>query len=330
MSDFFDKLYSNEQLKEYIKFKVSDNSLPHALIFEGGHGSGKTTVALMTAALLEPEYADKILRLATPDVTLHEPTDGKKSIGIALIRDIKTAAYIKPQELSKRIFIIRQAQVMTAEAQNALLKILEEPPQNVYFFLLCENTSLLLPTVRSRAPTLKMSVLEDDELASYMVQTNARAAELSLSSPDEYRMLIRSCDGSIGIAIEKFASSPQSGEATRTQVSELIAFLCDGKKDKTLLFFTKNKFTREALGELLLMLSNALRDMLKTKYGELKSTLFFTSFEEAENLAIDFPRSTLMKLYDASEALRERLNINVNADAYCVYCADVLFDAVRK
>ncbi len=330
MPIFFDKLYSNEQLKAYIDFKISDNSLPHALIFEGAYGSGKTTLALMTAQMLEPEYASKIARLATPDVTLHEPSDGKKSIGVALIREIKTAAYIKPQELGKRIFIIRQAQAMTAEAQNALLKILEEPPKNVYFFLLCENASLLLPTVRSRAPVLKMSVLEDDELANYIANSNAKAADMQASSPDAYRMLIRSCNGSIGAAIDKFTLSDNDAENTRVRVEELIKFLCEGKKDKTLLFFVKNKFTREGLGEFLLMLSNALRDMLKIKYGELKNSLFFVSYEETENYSIEFPRSTLMKLYDTSEALRERLSVNVNIDAYCVYCADMLSSTVRK
>ena len=80
MAELFDGLYGNEQLKTYISAKISDGMLPHALIIEGPQGSGKTTVALMTAASLAPDFADKVKKLATPDVTLHEPTDGKKSI----------------------------------------------------------------------------------------------------------------------------------------------------------------------------------------------------------------------------------------------------------
>ncbi len=330
MTDIFDSLYSNEQLKMYIQLKISDNSLPHALIFEGVKGSGKTTVALMTAQALEPEYAAKISKLATPDVTLHEPTDGKKSIGVALIRDIKTAAYIKPQELSVRVFIIRQSQTMTPEAQNALLKILEEPPKNVYFFLLCDNASILLPTVRSRAPVLKMSVLGDDELAQYMVSTSKKAEVMQKNAPDDYRMLIRSCAGSIGAAIEKLGTPSADSERLREQTLELITLLSQGKKDKTLLFFVKTKFTREALDALLLMLSCAMRDMLKLKYGELSYTLYFVSYDKAENLSADFARAALMNIYSASESLRQKLAVNVNIDAYCVRCADVLSDAARK
>jgi len=129
-------MVGNEQLINYLSSAIDDNCLPHALIFEGPEGSGKTTVALSVSAALDPQYADKIKRLQSPDVTLHAPEENKKSIGIAMIRDLKAKAFIKPQELAVRVFIIDCASAMTDEAQNALLKILEEPPSNVYFMLL--------------------------------------------------------------------------------------------------------------------------------------------------------------------------------------------------
>ncbi len=330
MTDFFDTLYSNEQLKSYIALKVSENALPHAIIFEGARGSGKLSIAKMTAQSLSPEYAEKIGRLATPDVTLHQPEDGKKSIGVGTVREIREAAYIKPQELNIRVFIIRYAHLMTTEAQNALLKILEEPPKNVYFFLLCENASLLLPTVRSRAPVLKTSVISDDELADYMAQSNKQASDMQKSSPDEYKMLIRSCSGSIGIATERLGAPSDDSERLSSQTLELVTLLSGGKRDKALLFFIKNKFTRESLSSLLLMFSCAMRDMLKIKYGEPDNFLYFVSCEEAENLSAAFTRLTLMNLYTASEQLRDKLSVNVNIDAYRVLCADVLSDTARK
>ena len=57
MTDFFDGLYANDQLKTYIQMKISDGALPHALIFEGPLGSGKTTATIMTVQSLDPEYA---------------------------------------------------------------------------------------------------------------------------------------------------------------------------------------------------------------------------------------------------------------------------------
>jgi DNA polymerase-3 subunit delta' len=330
MTDFFDELYGNEQLKAYIQMKISDGALPHALIFEGSKGSGKTTAAIMTVQSLDPEYSAKIGKLATPDVTVHEPTDGKKSIGVSLIRDIRTAAFIKPQELSVRVFIIRQAHTMTTEAQNALLKILEEPPKGVFFFLLCENASLLLPTVRSRAPVIKMSVVSDNELAEYMVSTSKKAEIMQKNSPEDFLMLIRSCGGSIGCAIERIGSPSSDAQRQRNRVSELLTLLSEGKRDKILLFFIKSKMSREELSEILLMFCYALRDMLKLKYGELGQSLYFTSSEEAENFSAGFARSTLMTLYTVANELCGKLTVNVNVDAFCVRFADALTDAARK
>jgi DNA polymerase-3 subunit delta' len=329
MSDFFGELYGNEQLKTYIRSKISDGALPHALIFEGVDGSGKLTVATMTAQALEPKFADKIGRRQSPDVTVHELTDGKKSIGVSLIRDIRAAAFITPQELSVRIFIIRQAETMTVEAQNALLKILEEPPAGVYFFLLCANSSLMLPTVRSRAPVLKMSVLSDTELAEYLISVNKKAAVMSQNDRDAFMMTVRSCGGSIGAALTRIGSSDGQGEALRTKASELIDLLKNGKRDKIVLFFVKNKFRRDELDSVLLFISCAMRDMLKVKYGSLADTLYFPSVPQAEELSSEFARSTLMNIYTETESLRGKLGVNLNVDAFCVQCADILSDAAR-
>ena len=328
--DQLDKLYGNDQLKLYIRSKISDGTLPHALIFEGAEGSGRSTLATLTAMALSPQFADKIERGQSPDVTVCEPAEGKKSIGVATVRDIREAAFIMPQELNVRIFIIRSAHLMTTEAQNALLKILEEPPAGVYFFLLCDNSSLLLPTVRSRAPVLKMSVLSDEELAEYIIGINQRAEAMSKSSPEAFSMLIRSCGGSVGCAISRLGEGNGAGEKLRDMTAELIHLIEDTKTDGILLFFVKNKLKREELSTVLLYLSCAMRDMLKLKYGSLADTAFFASVEAAEEQAASFARSTLMAVYTCSEELREKLSVNVNADAFSVRCADVLSEAARK
>ena len=330
MVEDFDSLIGNGQLKEYIRSKISDRALPHALILEGAEGSGKLTVALLSAAMLDPQYSDKIKKLITPDVTVYEPQDGKKSIGVSLIRDIRGEAFIKPQELSVRVFIIRKAHLMTVEAQNALLKILEEPPSGVYFFLLCENASALLPTVRSRAPVLKMSVLSDEELTQYVIGVSKKAETMQKNSPEDFRMLIRSCGGAIGCAIEKLGSPSASADKIRQKVFELLPLLKSSRADLILLFFIQGKFQRDELDPLLLNLSGAMRDMLKLKYGELENALFFTSVSEAEEQAAEFARSTLMNVYEESERLRAILTVNVNTDAFSVRIADVLSDAAKK
>lgn len=330
MADIIDSLYGNSQLKTYLSGRISDSSLPHALIFEGPEGSGKLTVALMTAALLCPEYADKIRERLSLDVTVHEVESGKKSIGVALIREIRENAYIKPQELPMRVFIIRGAQLMTTEAQNALLKIFEEPPKGVYFFLLTENASALLPTVRSRAPVLRMSVFEDEELKSYVISVNKKAETMAKNAPENLDMLIRACSGSIGQAEMRLGTPSADTEKLRERTAELIRLLSEGKRDGILLFFVKNKLDRSELDALLLNTAFAIRDMLKTKYGTPRTLLYFTSLAENEDASAEFARLTLINLYTEIESLRAKLAVNVNAEAFSVRIADALSEALGK
>jgi DNA polymerase-3 subunit delta' len=118
----------------------------------------------MLAAALEPDFSDKILSGGCVDVTTYALPEDRKSIGIATIRELKYKTQILPQELSSNIFIVRDAHTMTPEAQNSLLKVLEEPPAGVYIFLLCDTAAALLPTVRSRAPSLRMQIFTVSDL----------------------------------------------------------------------------------------------------------------------------------------------------------------------
>ena len=73
-----------------------------------------------------------------------------------------------------------------------------------------------------------------------------------------------------------------------------------------------------------------MRDMLKTKYGTPQTLLYFTSVTDAEEMAAEFARMTIINLYTTIEELRKALNVNVNADAFAVRIADALIDALEK
>ena len=324
----FEGLYGNEQLKRYLISGIRDSKLPHALIFDGAKGCGKKTAAIYTAAALEPEFSDKIKRMICPDVTLHAPEEGKRSIGISLIRAVREAAYITPQELMVRIFIISEAQTMTAEAQNALLKILEEPPAGVYFFLLCENASALLATVRSRAPVLRMQIFDDEELSKYVILRDEKAKKLSESDPEAFGELIRASEGTTGNALELLCSSRDSRKL-HEKTSELIALLSGAGKAEIAMFFITGNFTRDELDELILFLSLAVRDMLTVKYGISTEMLFFPRCDEAVNASAEFARETLTQIYSCAEKMRGNLLVNVNPQLFSLKCADMLSEAVK-
>ena len=138
---FSENLAGNGPLKLYLENQLEAGRLPHALIFEGPEGSGKHTAARLTSEALakknsEPRLAEKIRNGVSPDVLTFGLTGERKSIGVDTVRAIKEEAYLSPNELDFKAFILEDAQLMTPAAQNALLKLLEEPPANVYFLIL--------------------------------------------------------------------------------------------------------------------------------------------------------------------------------------------------
>ncbi len=151
----------NDAAKAALAARVDSGSLPHALLLEGPIGSGRRTVArlIAAAAVCRSEHdrpcgqcpaCHKALQGIHPDITELGGSEGSNSFHIDVVRTLREDAYILPNEAPVRVFILCDAQAMTNQAQNALLKLLEEPPAHVRLILTCENRSQLLETVRSR------------------------------------------------------------------------------------------------------------------------------------------------------------------------------------
>lgn len=162
----------------------------HTYIIEGSVGSGRGEYVRRFAADLcsNPEHARKIM--ASTAVDVHEfalPKD-KKSLGVDIVREISKIVLLRPVELDFIVIIIRNADSLTVAAQNAALKLLEEPPQAVYFFLLCEGTDALLPTVRSRAAVLRMQ-REAETAPSTNVPTDCPLFAENLNAADLLRYI---------------------------------------------------------------------------------------------------------------------------------------------
>lgn len=98
-----------------------------------------------------------------PDVIRVSVPDGKREINVEQIRQVRAAAYIRPNEARRKVFILDPAQAMNDNAQNALLKVLEDGPAYLTFLLLAEDSQQLLPTVRSRCETLSLVAQEGED-----------------------------------------------------------------------------------------------------------------------------------------------------------------------
>ena len=167
----FEALLGNERLKENLTGSLRRGHISHFYLISGPAGSGKHTLAklLASAILCDKENAPcgfcstcrKISDGNHPDfITVTDPEH--KNIAVKIVREIREDVFIRPNESDHKIYLF--AQDLGIEGQNALLKVLEEPPKYGVFLLLTDNPEKILPTVRSRCTELNLHGLNADTL----------------------------------------------------------------------------------------------------------------------------------------------------------------------
>lgn len=166
-----DALLGNERLMAGLRAAAASDKLSHCYLIAGPAGSGKRTLARWLCAAMECsaeagrpcgscQQCRKVLGGVHPDlITVDEP--GKKTVTVDRIRKARADVYIKPNEGRRKIYLIPRAMDMNTAAQNALLKVIEEPPGYAAFLLLTEAAEKLLPTIRSRAVPLRLAPLSE-------------------------------------------------------------------------------------------------------------------------------------------------------------------------
>jgi DNA polymerase-3 subunit delta' len=211
----FRDVIGHRRLLDLLARAVARESLPPSLILSGPDGIGKRLVAVAAAQALNctnrgwaPDAGSssgpidacgtcssclRIARGTHPDVVIVEPGDNG-NIRIEQIREVIDQAAYRPFEGTRRVVIIDEADALMPQAQNALLKTLEEPPSSSVFILVTSRPDALLPTVVSRCPKLRFRPLDAGDVAAAMM-TRGR-------SEKEARAVAALADGSIGRALE--------------------------------------------------------------------------------------------------------------------------------
>ncbi len=203
----FDGFLGNGLLKEQFSALFAAGRLPHALILEGAPGSGKGTLARILAQALvcrgEAEKpcgqcapCQKVVGGFHPDVTEVSGGSAARSFHIDEVRKWRSDANLRPNEAECKVYIFKSVENMSDGAGNALLKVLEEPPGHVYFFLTCVSSAALLSTILSRAPVFKMGEVEEREALALLRELFPETEEADL------RRVAALSDGNLGRMIE--------------------------------------------------------------------------------------------------------------------------------
>ena len=164
MSTTFSENSGNPQTVQSITGLLQQGRMPAAIILEGPAHSGRKTLARFIAAGLlceekipcgECNSCRKVFYTGHPDVTYLEPEKKKANISVEQIRAVRADAFVLPVEGKVKVFILSGS--MNVAAQNALLKVLEEPPAGVYFIIICQHRNDLLETVLSRGTAFSLN-----------------------------------------------------------------------------------------------------------------------------------------------------------------------------
>lgn len=195
----FEGISGNERVRRQLELLEQSGRMPHALVLEGADESAREELArhlarwaVCLSAGEKPcgtcPACRKALSGNHPDIFVAQGGSGPKSFHVDAIRAIRADAYIRPNEAPRKVYLLLGADAMTAQAQNALLKFLEEPPGQVLFVITCASASSLLETVRSRSQIL---TLEDgkEETEETPAADLAKKIAASITAQREYELL---------------------------------------------------------------------------------------------------------------------------------------------
>ena len=326
----WNKIYGNETLKKTLISDIEGNVLGHAFIIEGPIGSGKLTVARTVVATLAncPSRTEQIMNGICTDVSETDVPEGKKQIGVDAIRQIRSSSVIKAGDLDIKAYIIKNSDRMTDQAQNALLKILEEPTSGVYFFLLTTNAHALLPTVRSRAPVVRTEVFDCDSLKSYALSAFPAASQLEKRDPEAFDRLLHRASGTIGGMVEELFSVSGGVVDSQTLVSQLLGKLKANDRIAVSSMIDSMCQSREETVKFVNMLRCILRDTMVVKSRADADTLI-ADRKDVEELAKRSSVSKILSLEQKFENIVHDLDFNPNISNVRLSVLRLLWEHLR-
>ncbi len=311
----FDDLIDQNPPVQILNTLVSRGSLPHALLFSGGTGVGKRQAALALAMTLNCESekrpcgvcrpCKKIKAASHPDII--EETPAGKPIKISRIRDIIQILSKKPNEAKNRVIIINDADLMTPEGGNALLKVLEEPPDRSYFILLTTQKGSMLKTIVSRCQTLYFQPVSKSAILSQL----HRHGDIS---EEKAEMIAQIADGNLSLALKMASQEDLDPTILSGGRIDLLKSLVSLKECSTgyLLSMARDLFkNKDRIAGLLTLMKTCLRDLIVIQLAPEK-VINRDLTETLAHLCESQPIDTLLKRIDLIHTAERAIQSNAN------------------
>ncbi len=315
MANFRD-IIGQQQVKNHLQNAIKQNNISHAYIICGEAGTGKRTVSDAVAQTIQCENridgidSCEICKSCMQAKSHNHPdikyiTHEKVSISVDNIREqLNNDIDIKPYSSKYKIYIIPDAGKMTEQAQNALLKTIEEPPAYAVIILITDNISSLIPTIQSRCVTLNLKPLNNSEIAQYLT------SHFKLE-PERAKIAAGFCQGNMGKAI-RFASSDDFQEM-KDQILMLLKSIDNMSITdiiNTIKEFSQHKNNINDYLDLMLLW---YRDVLMFKVTKDNNILLYQGeYNAISKQASKRGYEDIEKIIQAIDKAKIRLNANVN------------------
>ena len=313
----FTDIIGQEQLKEHLQNAISMNKVSHAYIINGERSSGKEFIARIFAMALQCEKGGtepcgechsckQAMSNNQPDI-IYIGHEKPNTIGVEDIRgQINNDIGIKPYSSPRKIYIMNEGEKMTVQAQNALLKTLEEPPEYAVILILTTNVEALLPTILSRCVVLNMKPVPDAKVKKYLME--------ELGVPDyKANICVAFARGNIGKA--KLLARSEEFEKVKYEAITLVKYINDMEINEIVKAIKKITEYKFDVNDYLDILSVWYRDVLLYKATkDINSLIFKDELQQIRRVADRSTYEGIETIVNALQQAKRRLEANVNFD----------------
>lgn len=313
----FQDIIGQEQIKEHLQNALSTGKISHAYIINGEKSSGKEFIAKIFAMALQCEQegvepcnecrsCKQALSKNQPDI-IYVSHEKPNTISVDDIRaQVNNDVAIKPYSSKYKVYIINEAEKMTPQAQNAILKTLEEPPAYAVILLLVSNMNSLLPTILSRCVTLNMKPVRDELVRKFLME--------ELQVPDyKANVCVGFARGNVGKA--KLLASSEEFENIKAEALSLLKYIKDMEMQEIVAAIKKINEYKLEIQDYFDIIAIWYRDVLLFKATmDANQLIFRDEVQTLRKIAARCSYEGIERVIQALSTAKKRMEANVNFD----------------